>query len=81
MVAAMTTSAGDIFIFLLLLLHGTESAVVGAVMDCEVGEVDGTIPHAPTDRIVELAERYGIAASTKRVVDALAARASVPSDR
>ena len=55
--------------------------VVGAVMDCGVGDVDGAIPRAPTDRIVELAERYGIAASTKRVVDALAARASVPSDR
>jgi 5'-3' exonuclease len=55
--------------------------VVGAVMDCGVGDVDGTIPRAPTDRIVELAQRYGIAASTKRVVEALAARASVPSER
>lgn len=49
--------------------------VVGAVFDCSVGEVDATIPRAPSDRVVELAERYGIAASTKRVIDALAARA------
>ena len=47
--------------------------VVGAVMDCGVGDVDGTIPRAPTERIVELAERYSLVASTKRVVDALAA--------
>jgi 5'-3' exonuclease len=47
--------------------------VVGAVFDCKVGEVDGAIPRAPSDRVLELAERYGIAASTKRVVDALAA--------
>ena len=48
--------------------------VVGAVFDCRVGEVDGALPRAPSERVLELAERYGIAASTKRVVDALAAR-------
>ena len=48
--------------------------VVGAVFDCGVGEVDGALPRAPSERVLELAERYGIAASTKRVVDALAAR-------
>lgn len=47
--------------------------VVGAVFDCSVGDVAGTIPRAPSARVLELAERYGIAASTKRVVDALAA--------
>src|SRR5437868_1526161 len=34
--------------------------VVGAVFDCQVGDVDATIPRVPSDRIVELAERYGI---------------------
>src|SRR5207302_1427417 len=32
----ISIAAGDIFIFLLLLLHGTESAVVGAVMESAV---------------------------------------------
>src|SRR5439155_26347771 len=49
--------------------------VVGAVFDCQVGDVDGKIPRAPSERVLELAERYGIEASTKRVVDALPARA------
>jgi len=49
--------------------------VVGAVFDCQVGDVDGKIPRAPSERVLELAERYGIEASTKRVIDALAARA------
>ena len=50
--------------------------VVGAVFDCGINDVDGAIPRAPSDRVIELAERYGIAASTKRVVDALAARST-----
>ena len=50
--------------------------VVGAVLDCSVGDVDGAIPRgAPSPRVKELAERYGITASVNRVVEALGARA------
>ena len=47
--------------------------VVGPVLDCNVGEVSGALPaHAPDPRVTELAERYGIVASVKRVAEALA---------
>jgi 5'-3' exonuclease len=47
--------------------------VVGPVLDCKVGEVSGALPtHAPVRRVAELAERYGIVASVKRVAEALA---------
>ena len=47
--------------------------VVGPVLDCNMGEVSGALPtHAPDPRVGELAERYGIVASVKRVAEALA---------
>ena len=47
--------------------------VVAPVLDCEVGAIDGMLPPGElTPRVEELAERYGINASVRRVVDALA---------
>lgn len=47
--------------------------VVAPVLDCSVGDVDGSLPRTPpSPRVAELATRYGIEGSTKRVVDALA---------
>jgi len=49
--------------------------VVGPVLECQVGEVDGALPRGElTPRVKELAERYGINASVGRVIDALQAR-------
>ena len=46
--------------------------VVAPVLDCKVGKVDGALPRGElTPRVSELAERYGIKASVRRVVDAL----------
>ena len=46
--------------------------VVGPVLDCEVGEVDGTMPTGdPDPRVIELAERYAIVGSVSRVIEAL----------
>jgi 5'-3' exonuclease len=46
--------------------------VVGPVLDCEVGEVDGAMPAGdPDPRVIELAERYGIVGSVSRVIEAL----------
>jgi len=48
--------------------------VVAPVLDCQVGEVDGSLPQGgPDPRVSALAERYGIEGSVKRVVDALSA--------
>lgn len=50
--------------------------VVGPVLDCSVGDVDGDLPHTPPSaRVGELARRYGLEASTKRVGEALASLA------
>jgi 5'-3' exonuclease len=46
--------------------------VVAPVLDCEVGEVDGALPHGnPAPRVIELAERYGIVGSVGRVIESL----------
>ncbi|HUQ42059.1 MAG TPA: 5'-3' exonuclease, partial [Candidatus Limnocylindrales bacterium] len=46
--------------------------VVGPVLDCKVNDVDGSIPTGdPDPKVVELAERYGIVASTSRVIESL----------
>jgi 5'-3' exonuclease len=51
--------------------------VVGAVLDCAVGEVDGSLPRGkPAPRAIELAERYGLIGSVGRVIEALAARSA-----
>ncbi len=47
--------------------------VVAPVLDCKVGEVDGSVPRGtPDPRVIELAERYGIIGSVARVIEALA---------
>ena len=46
--------------------------VVAPVLDCKVGTVDGALPRGElTPRLSELAERYGINASVRRVIEAL----------
>lgn len=46
--------------------------VVAPVLDCGVGQVGGELPRAgAAPRVDELAERYGIKASVRRVLDAL----------
>jgi 5'-3' exonuclease len=46
--------------------------VVAPVLDCQVGEVAGTIPHGPPAlAVIDLAERYGIVASVSRMNEAL----------
>ena len=46
--------------------------VVGPVLDCNVGEVDGALPTGdPDPRVIEMAERYGIVVSVGRVIEAL----------
>jgi len=49
-------------------------AVVRVAPDAPVGEVDDRLPAvvADADRLVALAERWGLSSSVKRVVDALA---------
>ncbi len=48
--------------------------VVAPVLDCRVGEIDASIPVGPpARRVAELAQRYGIEGSVKRVVEALSA--------
>jgi len=52
--------------------------VVAPVLDCAVGQVDGTIPHGPpTAALIALAERYAIVASVARVNEALDALGKV----
>jgi 5'-3' exonuclease len=46
--------------------------VVAPVLDCKVGEVDGTLPHGrPDPKVIALAERYGIIGAVSRVIEAL----------
>jgi 5'-3' exonuclease len=46
--------------------------VVAPVLDCKVGDVDGTLPHGdPAPSVIELAERYGIVVSVGRVIESL----------
>lgn len=46
--------------------------VVGPVLDCKVGDVDGVIPtDDPNPRVIEMAERYAIVGSVSRVIEAL----------
>src|SRR3954470_3304832 len=46
--------------------------VVAPVLDCQVGEVAGTIPSGrPAPEVIALSERYGIVASVSRVNEAL----------
>jgi 5'-3' exonuclease len=46
--------------------------VVSPVLDCKVGEVDGSVPSGkPAPLVIELAERYGIIGSAGRVIEAL----------
>ena len=50
--------------------------VVGPVLDCDIEVTgDGTIPKAPPEpmHVAALAQRYGVEASMRRVVDALKA--------
>ena len=47
--------------------------VVAPVLECSVGDVDAALPQGvPSPRVAELADRYGIVASTARVIEALA---------
>jgi 5'-3' exonuclease len=53
--------------------------VVGPVLDCDIEVTgDGTIPKAPPEpmHVAALAQRYGVEASARRVVDALKSRSS-----
>jgi hypothetical protein len=46
--------------------------VVAPVLDCKVGDVDGTLPPGdPAPSVIELAERYGIVVSVGRVIESL----------
>jgi len=46
--------------------------VVSPVLDCDVPEIDGALPSgAPSPGVRELARRYGIEASVRRLIDAL----------
>jgi 5'-3' exonuclease len=46
--------------------------VVAPVLDCKVGEVDGSLPRGkPDPKVIALAERYGIIGSVGRVIEAL----------
>lgn len=49
--------------------------VVNVVRDLPLGEVDDALPRTPSDpeRLVELAERWGVTGAVTRLVDALAA--------
>jgi hypothetical protein len=50
--------------------------VVGPVLDCAIEVTgDGSIPKSPPEpmHVAELAQRYGVEASARRVVDALKA--------
>ncbi|HEV8229334.1 MAG TPA: 5'-3' exonuclease H3TH domain-containing protein, partial [Candidatus Limnocylindria bacterium] len=48
--------------------------VVGAVMDCGIVMGDGALPRAPREpmELAALAQRYGVEASVKRLLEALA---------
>jgi 5'-3' exonuclease len=48
--------------------------VVAVARDVPLPPIDGTLPHSPADpeRLLELAERWNLASSTRRLVDALA---------
>jgi 5'-3' exonuclease len=48
--------------------------VVRVAQDAAIGDVDDRLPQVVADpeRLVELAERWGLSSSVKRVVDALA---------
>ncbi len=49
--------------------------VVGPVLDCAIGEVDGDVPRGkPSPRVIELAERYAIVGAVGRVIEALGER-------
>jgi hypothetical protein len=50
-------------------------AVVAVVTDIDLPRIDDSLPRTPgnPDRLVELAQRWRLGASTSRLVDALAA--------